>query len=231
MASYETSLPTRADFLKLARSHTLVPLYRTLPADLETPVTAFLRLAADEPECFLLESVENGEKIGRYTFIGIRPFRKIVSRGKNIEITENGKLHRMEDDIFNLCKGLLSCHKPARIPGLPPFTAGAVGFFAYDVVRQIERLPATAKDDLGLPDACLMFFHEVLAFDHIRKEMLLIVTADVTQQKPDRAYADAIKRLARLEKSLAGPFKKPRQKKVGSNPKLESKTRKKNFLK
>ena len=92
MPSQEATLPSRAEFLKLAHTHTLVPHYRPLTADLETPVTAFLRLAADEPEAFLLESVENGEKIGRYTFIGIRPFRKIVSRGKNIEITENGKL-------------------------------------------------------------------------------------------------------------------------------------------
>ncbi len=231
MPSHETSLPSRAEFLKLARTHTLVPLYRTLTADLETPVTAFLRLAAEEPECFLLESVEQGEKIGRYTFIGIRPFRKIVARGKNIEITENGKLHHIEDDIFNLCKGLLSSHKPARIPGLPPFTAGAVGFFAYDVVRQIERLPETTNDDLGLPDACLMFFHEVLAFDHIRKEMLLIVTADVTQQKPDRAYAGALKRLDKLEKRLAAPLQKPKKKKVSGKLKLTSQTRKKDFLK
>src|ERR1700755_2135323 len=195
MPSPETSLPSRADFLKLARTHTLVPLYRTLPADLETPVTAFLRLAADEPEAFLLESVEQGEKIGRYTFIGIRPFRKIVSRGRNIEITENGKLHSMEDDIFNLCKGLLSCHKPARIAGLPPFTAGAVGFFAYDVVRQIERLPATAKDELGVPDACLMFFDQVLAFDHVKKEIHLIVTANLTRA--------AAKDAAKAEKAAA----------------------------
>jgi anthranilate synthase component 1 len=231
MASHETTLPSRADFLKLARTHTLVPLYRTLTADLETPVTAFLRLAADEPEAFLLESVEQGEKIGRYTFIGIRPFRKIVSRGKNIEITENGKLRRIEDDIFGLTKKLLSSHKPARIPGLPPFTAGAVGFFAYDVVRQIERLPETTKDDLGLPDACLMFFHEVLAFDHIRKEMLLIATADVSQQKPDRAYADALKRLDRLEKKLSAPLPKLKHKKISGKLKLESQTRKKDFLK
>src|SRR5580692_3811681 len=231
MPSNETSLPSRAEFLKLARTHTLVPLYRTLTADLETPVTAFLRLAADEPECFLLESVEQGEKIGRYTFIGIRPFRKMTSHGRAIEITENGKLRRVEGDIFALWKEFLSSHKPARIPGLPPFTAGAVGFFSYDVVRQIERLPEKAKDDLGLPDACLMFFHEVLAFDHIRKEMLLIVTADVSQQKPDRAYADALKRLDKLEKRLAVPLPIPKKKKVSGKLKLESQTRKKDFLK
>jgi len=119
MPSNETSLPSRAEFLKLARTHTLVPLYRTLTADLETPVTAFLRLAADEPECFLLESVEQGEKIGRYTFIGIRPFRKMTSHGRAIEITENGKLRRVEGDIFALWKEFLSSHKPARIAGLP----------------------------------------------------------------------------------------------------------------
>src|ERR1700733_11497062 len=90
MRSEATSLPARAEFLKLARTHTLVPLYRTLTADVETPVTAFLRLASDEPECFMLESVEQGDKIGRYTFIGIRPFRKMTSHGRTIEITENG---------------------------------------------------------------------------------------------------------------------------------------------
>jgi anthranilate synthase component 1 len=231
MPSHETSLPSRAEFLKLARTHTLVPLYRTLTADLETPVTAFLRLAADEPECFLLESVEQGEKIGRYTFIGIRPFRKMTSHGRAIEITENGKLRRVEGDIFALWKEFLSSHKPARIAGLPPFTAGAVGFFAYDVVRQIEHLPENTKDDLGLPDACLMFFHEVLAFDHIRKEMLLIVTADVSQQKPDLAYADALKRLGRLEKRLAAPLPNLKKKKVSGKLKLTSPTRKKDFLK
>src|ERR1700733_396610 len=203
MPSNETSLPTRAEFLKLARTHTLVPLYRTLTADLETPVTAFLRLAADEPECFLLESVEQGEKIGRYTFIGIRPFRKMTSHGRTIEITENGKLRRVEGNFFALGKKFLSSHKPARIPGLPPFTAGAVGFFAYDVVRQIERLPSLAKDELGVPDACLMFFDQVLAFDHVKKEIRLIVTVDLIRESLDGAYDRAVRRLNRLERRLA----------------------------
>src|SRR6201996_5373450 len=230
MPSNETSLPARAEFLKLARTHTLVPLYRTLTADLETPVTAFLRLAVDEPEAFLLESVEQGEKIGRYTFIGVRPFRKIVSRGKNIEITENGKLHRMEDDIFNLCKGLLSSHKPARIPGMPPFTAGAVGFFAYDAVRQIERLPSLAKDELGVPDACLLFFDEVLAFDHVRKQIWLMVTADLTLDAPDEAYDRAVQRLGKLEKRLARPLPRLPRVKDSGKLKIEYRTRKKDYL-
>src|SRR5271165_5465745 len=129
--------PTRAEFLRLARTHTLVPVFRTLTADLETPVSAFLRIAADEPECFLLESVEGGEKVGRYTFIGVRPLRKMVARGSSIRITEGRRARTVEGDIFALLKEALSGHRAARLSGLPPFTAGAVGFFSYDVVRQI----------------------------------------------------------------------------------------------
>ncbi len=152
-----------------------------MTADLETPVSAFLRIAAEEPEAFLLESVEGGEHVGRYTFIGIEPYKKIVARGTAITVEEDGARRSFEGDIFAELKHALSGHTPARLPGLPPFTAGAVGYFAYDVVRQIERLPETAKDELGVPDACLMFFDQVLAFDHVKKEIHLMVTADLTR--------------------------------------------------
>jgi anthranilate synthase component I len=230
MRSEINALPARAEFLRLARTHTLVPLYRTLTADLETPVTAFLRLASDEPECFMLESVEGGEKVGRYTFIGIRPYRRIVSRGTAIEITEKGKTRKIEGDIFTLWKEAIEGHSPAHIAGLPPFTAGAVGFFAYDVVRQIEKLPELATDDLGIPDGCLMFFDEVLAFDHVRKEILLIVTADVRKQKPQAAYEDALKRLNRLSKRLARPLPILKQKKITGKLKIVPQTKKKTYL-
>jgi anthranilate synthase component I len=229
------SLPDRATFLRLARTHTLVPLYRTLTADLETPVSAFLRLAAAEPECFLLESVEGGERLGRYTYIGIRPSRRIVSHGTEVEIAEHGRTRTVTGDVFALLREALSGHTPARVPGLPPFTAGAVGFFSYDVVRQIERLPDDTVDDLGLPDACLMFFDEVLAFDHVRKEILLIVTADLTRHKPQAAYADAAQRLDRLERRLARPLPKMPARKAarGAAAKLRttSRTKKAAFIK
>jgi anthranilate synthase component I len=223
--------PSRTEFLRLAATHTLVPVYRTLTADLETPVSAFLRLVGDEPECFLLESVEGGEKIGRYTFIGVRPYRKIVSRGTSIEITENGKIRKVEGDIFTLWKEAIEGHTPARLPGLPPFTAGAVGFFSYDVVRQIERLPEQTIDDLGMPDACLMFFNEVLAFDHVKKEILLIATVDVRRQKKQAAYEDAVRRLNRLAKRLARPLPNLKRKKVSGKLKIEPQTKKKAYLK
>jgi anthranilate synthase component 1 len=232
----EALFPALPEFLTLARAHTLVPVCRRLVADLETPVSAFLRLAAEEPECFLLESVEGGEKLGRYTFMGVRPARKLVAR--NGEITTwhaNRKAPSKEEtvtgDIFEQLKAALNSHSPAHVAGLPPFTAGAIGFFAYDSVRQIEKLPALAKDDLQLPDACLAFFHEVVAFDHVKKELLLIVNADVRAQAPKAAYAAASRRIAALERQLAKPLPPKKRRKAPADKLTVRKcTRKADYL-
>ena len=220
--------PSRKEFLRLAKDHTLVPVCRTLTADLETPVSAFLRAAWSERECFLLESVEGGEQLGRYTFIGIEPFKRIVARGRDVSITEHGKTAHIEGDVFAVLRDALAGHKPARLPGLPPFTAGAVGFFAYDAVRQIERLPELARDELGVPDASLMFFDQVLAFDHVRKEIWLVATADVSSGRATDAYDRAVKRLNRLEKRLAEPLPKLEPAKPG-RLKVVPRTAKKDF--
>jgi anthranilate synthase component 1 len=222
--------PSRKEFLALAKEHTLVPVCRILAADLETPVSAFLRAAWPERECFLLESVENGEQVGRYTFIGLQPFKRIVARGREITITEGRKVVQTEGDIFAVLRRALSGHKPARLKGLPPFTAGAVGFFAYDAVRQIERLPVVAKDELGVPDACLLFFDEVLAFDHVRKEIWLVVTADVTRGKPADAYDKTVVRLDRLEKRLAQPLPHLAGHKAKGKLKVSHRTSRKDFM-
>jgi anthranilate synthase component I len=223
-------LPSPKEFLALAKDHTLVPVCRTLTADLETPVSAFLRAAWPERECFMLESVEGGEQVGRYTFIGIEPFKRIVARGRTIAITEGKKTTRMDGDIFDVLRHALSGHKPARLKGLPPFTAGAVGFFSYDAVRQVEKLPELAKDELGVPDACLLFFDEVLAFDHVRKEIWLVVTADVTKGKLVEAYKKAVARLAKLEKRLSRPVPKVPVRRAKSKLKVQHRTRKKDFI-
>ena len=221
--------------MALAKEHTLVPVCRVLTADLETPVSAFLRAAWPESECFLLESVENGEQVGRYTFIGLAPFKRIVARGNEITITEGRKVVDIEGDIFQVLRRALGGHKPARLPGLPPFTAGAVGFFSYDAVRQIERLPARAKDELGVPDACLLFFDEVLAFDHVRKEIWLVVTADVMRGDTGENYDRAVQRLDKLEKRLAQPLPKAlvqRRRGADRRPKLKvtHRTSKQDFM-
>jgi anthranilate synthase component 1 len=222
--------PSRKDFIKLAKDHTLVPVCRTLTADLETPVSAFLRAAWQERECFLLESVEGGEQVGRYTFIGLAPYKRIVARGRGIAITEGKRTTNLQGDIFAILRDALGGHKPARLPGLPPFTAGAVGFFAYDAVRQIERLPATAPDELGVPDACLLFFDEVLAFDHVRKQIWLVVTADVTLDSPDDAYATAVKRLSKLEERLSQPLPKLKPAKDDGKLRVTHRTRKRDYI-
>jgi anthranilate synthase component 1 len=229
-ASSHPVQPSSKKFLALAREHTLVPVCRILAADLETPVSAFLRAAWPERECFLLESVEGGEKLGRYTFIGLAPFKRIVARGREITITEGKKVVQMEGDIFAVLRRALSGHKPARLEGLPPFTAGAVGFFAYDAVRQIERLPELAKDELGVPDACLLFFDEVLAFDHVRKEIWLVATADVSRGKPSDAFDKAVKRLDKLEKRLAQPLPRLAAQHAKGKLKVKHRTARRDYL-
>ena len=207
--------PSPGDFARLAATSTLIPVFRTLIADLETPVSAFLRLtqpanSTPAPEAFLLESVEGGERVGRYTFIGIEPYQRYTVRNQNITHTSAAGTRRFQGDIFAELKRELSAHTPARLPGLPPFTAGAVGFFAYDIVREIEHLPSIAAAELDVPDAHLMFFDQVLAFDHVRKEIHLIVTADLTRQPadatPESIYTATVARLDRLEQLLARPL-------------------------
>jgi anthranilate synthase component I len=224
------SLPSAREFLKLSKRHSLVPVYRTVTADLETPVSAFLRIAAEEPEAFLLESVEGGEHVGRYTFIGVQPYKKMVARGRRITVREGRREFEFEGDVFEELKKALGGHTPARLAGLPPFTAGAVGFFAYDVVRQIERLPSIAKDELGVPDACLMFFDQVLAFDHVKKEIHLIVTADLAREGREGAYERSVRRLNRLEKKLAGALPVRRKKRPEGKLKVSARTTKAAFL-
>lgn len=202
--------PDYNEFSRLARTATLVPVAKTVAADLSTPVSAFLSIAAEEPNAFLLESVEGGEKIGRYTFLGARPYMILSARGRQITLERigdrNGKKTQQEGDVFKVLDALLHEHTPAHLPGLPPFTAGAVGFFAHDAVRQIEKLPVLAKDDLQTPDCNLMFFDRLLAFDHVRHEIFIIATADVRRQSPRQAYALALRDIARIEKKLAAPL-------------------------
>lgn len=195
--------PDFKDFARLARSATLVPVVKSVSADLLTPVSAFLAIAEREPHAFLLESAERGEQIGRYTFLGVRPYMRVSARGKAIEIERGRRRERREGNIFQVIKELLREHRPAIVPGIPPFTAGAVGYFAYDVVRQLEKIGDHAKDDLSLPDAHLMFFDRLLAFDHLRHQIHIVATADISRESPQGAYKRAIRDIAGLEKKLA----------------------------
>jgi len=214
-------LPDFKEFSRLAREATLVPVVKSVSADLLTPVSAFLAISQKQSHAFLLESIERGEQIGRYTFLGAGPYMRVkASRGK-IEIADARKSPtvnaakdpafrmghprdpRAKDNVFQVVKRLLREHRTAHIQGLPPFTAGAVGYFAYDVVRQLEKIGDRAKDDLSVPDAELMFFDRLLAFDHLRHQIHIMAAADVSRESPRHAYDRAVRDIGALEKKLA----------------------------
>src|SRR5246500_11685 len=195
--------PDFKQFSRLAREATLIPVVKSVTADLLTPVSAFLAIAEKESHAFLLESVERGEQIGRYTFLGARPYMRVKAHAGTVEIERGRRREVIEENIFQVVKRLLREHRPASVPGLPPFTAGAVGYFAYDVVRQLEKIGDHAKDDLALPDAELMFFDRLLAFDHLRHQIHIVAAADVARESPRRAYDRALRDIAALERKLA----------------------------
>src|SRR5580704_159481 len=208
-------VPEFKEFSRLARSATLVPVVKSVSADLLTPVSAFLAIAEKEPYAFLLESVERGEQIGRYTFLGVRPYMRLRARGKAIEIERGRKREKHEGNVFDFVKNLLGEHHPATVPGLPPFTAGAVGYFSYDVVRQLEKIGDRAKDDLSLPDCELMFFDRLLAFDHLRHQIHIVAAADVSREEPRAAYDRAVRDIATLERKLAAGLRPAMWRKSG----------------
>ncbi len=226
--------PDYNEFSRLCQDATLVPIVTSVSADLLTPVSAFLAFAAREPNAFLLESVERGEQIGRYTFLGARPYMQVEAHGGTITFITNKRRVKHKGNVFEIVKELLRAHRPASVPGLPPFTAGAVGYFAYDVVRQLENIGEHAKDDLRVPDCRLMFFDRLLAFDHLRHQIHIIAMADVSREVPKRAYQRAVRDIEAIEKKLALGFK-PRLWQMGGNGragklKVEARTKREHFL-
>ena len=161
-----------------------MPVYETYTADLLTPVGAHLRLAHNEKYSFLLESVEGGENIARYTFTGANPEEVFRSRGRESTITDrHGKVRNLgggsskgspEGDPIAELRRLVSRYRPVRVPGLPPLIAGAIGYFSYDMVRLIEKIPASGRDELRLDDSVMMFYLGLVAFDHVRHRVWVI---------------------------------------------------------
>jgi anthranilate synthase component I len=208
--------PEYNKFARLAANATLVPVVKTVTADLLTPVSAFLAIAEDEANAFLLESVEGGEKIGRHTFLGADPYMTVRSHGDLISIQRGKEQEQLRGNIFQAVKDLLRAHRPATFEGLPPFTAGAVGYFAYDVVRQLENIGEHTRDDLLLPDCVLMFFDRLLVFDHLRHQIHIIASADISREKPNRAYDRALGDIGKLERKLASGLRPAHWKKTSS---------------
>src|SRR5579872_3120151 len=212
-----TILPDREAFLDCATRGNLIPVYREILADRMTPVSAFERLVETEPAgsngyAFLLESVEGGERIGRYSILGSNPSLIFRSKGRRAEITENGQTRRQEiaegEDPLTIVKALLGRYRYVPAPDLPRFSGGAVGFLAYDIVRFFERLPDNNPDELNVDDACLLFTDTLIIFDHVRHRLKVVCNAHVTGE-PGAAYEEAVVKidalLARLRSPAAAP--------------------------
>ncbi len=218
----------------MARKATLIPVVKPVAADLLTPVSAFLAVASREPEAFLFESVERGERIGRYTFLGANPYLRVQACGRNIEVKRGRQVERHQGNVLQVLKELLREGQPTTDDSLPPFTGGAVGYFAYDSVRELEKIGEHAKDDLSLPDCVLMFFDRILAFDHLRHQIQIIATADVSHESPRKAYDRAVADIAALERKLAAGLR-PALLREKANPgkaklKIQARTPRSHFL-
>ncbi len=183
--------PSRTEFVELARAHTLVPVWREILGDLETPVGVYRRLGA-EPNSFLLESVEHGERWGRYSFIGLDPFTIMTARDGSATFDgEQPPGAADAPDPLAALEAALAAYRAPDLPGLPPLHGGAVGTIGYDAVRYIERLPHTTTDDLGLPEVWLLFTGTLLVFDHLRQRMTVIANV-VIGDDPEAQYDDAV---------------------------------------
>jgi len=212
-------LPSFSEFRKLAAQGNVVPVYRTVVADLLSPVSAFLRVApqtgAKHPYSFLLESVEGGERIGRYTFFGVDPYQIVTSRGDRITLAKGGRKFEESGNIFDYLRELGKPYVHVQLPGLPPFTAGAVGYLSYEAVRNLERLPARVEPDVNLDDAAFMYFSSLAAFDHVQHRLYLV--ANVLTEEGSGSlrskYDAAVKYLDGLERRLSGPLRLPRPRK------------------
>jgi len=190
-----------------------VPVFTELPADLDTPLSAYLRLRPG-PYSFLLESVEGGEKWARYSFLGGDPMAVLSAKDGRITVRQaGGRLQRLPDgDPLEALRGLLRRYRPVSVPGLPRFQGGAVGFLAYDMVRHMERLPRSTRDDLGLPDAVFMLSDTLLVFDNLRHRLLVIANAHVESRDPvalDQAYDHAAVKIGMALAKLSRPARPP----------------------
>jgi anthranilate synthase component 1 len=204
-------VPARGDLRALARGGNVVPVSRDILADLETPVSAFLKIHRG-PYGFLLESVQGGEKWGRYSFLGTEPAQVLRVRGQAVEIETPGgeTVRETTDDPLGALRRLLAAYRPVAVPGLPRFAGGAVGQIGYDVVRTFERLPAHTVDDLGLPEACLLVARDVLVFDNVAQKIRVVSNVHLRDgESPEAAWDAAVARIDALVARLAAPPVEP----------------------
>src|SRR2546425_2938940 len=200
--------PDFREFQRLSKQGNLIPVYDVFSADLLTPVSAYLRIAQGARYSFLLESVEGGEKIARYTFAGAHPEEVFRYANGACVLESHDRVMWEESDPVSFLRARIQRFRPVRLPGLPPLIAGAIGYFSYDMVRLIERLPKKLRDEIGLFDAVLMFYHGLIAFDHVQHRLWIIRNVftegkGTLQEKYDAAVAEIQRTRKLLDQPVA----------------------------
>ena len=200
-------------------------MYKEILADIDTPVSALMRLST-KSHVFLLESVEGGEKWGRYTFLGADPRILFTVKGENVLVTMNGKVHceKHRGEPMKFLKKLLNTYRPVSVEGLPRFYGGAVGFLGYDMVRYFERLEAIPHDDLKTDDSIFIITDTLIIFDNIR-HTIKVVSCAVTEEGRDikSVYDETIDKIESMIKLLRTPVEtEERYRKVENESTLKS---------
>ncbi len=171
---------------KLHTRGNVVPVFVRIPADLDTPVGVFSKLALKKKNSFLLESIEGGEKLARYSFIGFDPFLLIEGETERVTVINGRKRRVFEVNPIEFIEELFRCYKPVKVPGLPRFTGGAVGYFSYDTIRWIERIPDKNTDTIGLPMMRFGLYRHLVVFDHLKQEILII--ANILHEQGEKGF-------------------------------------------
>ena len=199
--------PSLAEFREKAKQGNLIPVYKEILADIETPVSAFRKLMNQE-YAFLLESVEGGEKIARYSFLGASPSLIFKSKGNEVQIIRGGFIEEKSvNDPLESLKQLLRKYKSVPDPNLPRFYGGAVGYLSYDMVRFMEVLPDKNPDEVQVPDAYFMFTDSILIFDHVQHKIKVVSNAHIENTDIDTAYYTAVDQIQQLIEVLREPAK------------------------
>ncbi|MDP2929960.1 MAG: anthranilate synthase component I [Candidatus Omnitrophota bacterium] len=200
--------PSKEEFIELSKNGNLIPVYRDILTDFETPLSAFAKIDRSDFS-FLLESVEGGERLARYSILGSDPSLIFLSKGGRITITE-GKVSSnfvTKTDPIDELKNILNRYKFVEVKGLPRFSGGLVGFFGYDMVRFIENIPGKNPDDLDLPDSIFMLTDTLLIFDHVDHKIKIVSNVHVDGD-PVRAYGEAVKKIDKIINRIRGPMPK-----------------------
>src|SRR5277367_246120 len=204
--------PTLDDFLKFATQGNLIPVTRRILADLETPLSAYRKIRG-EGESFLFESVEGGEHIGRYSFVGCNPRAIIKQTGDRVEVIENGKVvesfavRKDVKDGLEVIERVMKKYRAVAVPGLPRFTGGAVGFIGYEFIHDVEPVvPRPAHDELKMPVMYFLVADQILIFDRVQQTITILVNAILDDAaSPAEAYENATSEIDRILSLLEQP--------------------------